>query len=129
MRVPRPAARIATATIAISVCLLRGVYRACGDWEYCDRDIQRRLYKALNWREIESYVPKKIRELKRLLLQAGFDYQPGKGSHTKWFHPLLPGKLTLSGRDSADAKRYQEDDVDNALSRLAEIKGEQEGHE
>lgn len=72
-------------------------------------------------------MPKKIRELKRLLLKAGFDYQPAKGSHTKWFHPLLPGRLTLSGKDGDDAKRYQEEDVDNALNRLAEIQREQEG--
>jgi hypothetical protein len=34
----------------------------------------------------------------------------------------LPGKLTLSGKDSSDAKLYQEKDVDNALRKLAEIK-------
>jgi predicted RNA binding protein YcfA (HicA-like mRNA interferase family) len=35
-------------------------------------------------------MPKKIRELKSLLLQAGFGYKPGKGSHSKWIHPQLP---------------------------------------
>ena len=69
-------------------------------------------------------MPRKIRELKGLLLKAGFSYSPGKGSHTKWFHPLLSGKLTLSGKDGADAKPYQENDVFNALKRLEETQHE-----
>ncbi|MHC5720846.1 MAG: type II toxin-antitoxin system HicA family toxin, partial [Nostoc sp.] len=40
-------------------------------------------------------MPKKIRELKSLLLQAGFTYRPGKGSHTNWYHLLLPGRVTI----------------------------------
>jgi len=67
-------------------------------------------------------MPRKVRELKSLLLKAGFVYESAKGSHTKWSHSLLPGKLTLSGKDSSDAKLYQEKDVDNALRKLAEIK-------
>ena len=27
-----------------------------------------------------------------------------KGSHTKWSHPLLSGKIVLSGKDGSDAK-------------------------
>jgi predicted RNA binding protein YcfA (HicA-like mRNA interferase family) len=60
-------------------------------------------------------VPKKIRELKAMLLKAGFTYRSGKGSHTVWSHPLLIYSLTLSGKDGADADRYQEKDVKNAL--------------
>ena len=71
-------------------------------------------------------MPKKIRELKSLLLKAGFTCASGKGSHTKWFHPLLPGKLTLSGKDGNDAKSYQEKDVNNALQRLKKIEQEEE---
>lgn len=71
-------------------------------------------------------MPKKIRELKSLLLKAGFTYASGKGSHTNWFHPLLPGKITLSGKDGADTKPYQEKDVNNALQRLRKIKKAQE---
>jgi len=66
-------------------------------------------------------MPKRIRELKSLLLKAGFVCKSGKGSHTKWSHHLLAGKLTLSGKDSNDAKLYQEKDVYNALQRLAKI--------
>jgi predicted RNA binding protein YcfA (HicA-like mRNA interferase family) len=65
-------------------------------------------------------MPKKIRELKRMLLKAGFTSRPGKGSHTVWSHPLLAYSLTLSGRDGGDADRYQERDVRNALSDLEE---------
>ncbi|MEX0271887.1 type II toxin-antitoxin system HicA family toxin [Leptolyngbyaceae cyanobacterium UHCC 1019] len=69
-------------------------------------------------------MPRKIRELKSLLLKTGFTCGSGKGSHTKWSHPLLSGKLTLSGKDGSDAKLYQEKDVDNALKRLAEMEEE-----
>jgi len=56
-------------------------------------------------------VPKKIRELKALLLRAGCLAEKGKGSHTKWSHPNLSDKLTLSGNDGSDAKPYQESAV------------------
>jgi predicted RNA binding protein YcfA (HicA-like mRNA interferase family) len=71
-------------------------------------------------------MPKKIRALKSLLLKAGFTYSSGKGSHTNWFHPLPPGKITLLGNDRADAKPYQEKDVNNALNKLEEIRKAQE---
>lgn len=73
-------------------------------------------------------MPKKIRELKQLLLKAGFSYSPGKGSHTKWSHPLLPGKVTLSGKDGSDAKAYQEKDVNNAIKKVEEIQKKQENN-
>ncbi|MEL4897080.1 type II toxin-antitoxin system HicA family toxin [Crocosphaera sp. Alani8] len=59
-----------------------------------------------------------MRELKSMLLKAGFNYRSGKGSHTVWSHPLLTYSLTLSGKDGADADRYQEKDVKNALKDL-----------
>lgn len=71
-------------------------------------------------------MPKTIRELKSLLLQEGFTSRPGKGSHTNWFHPLLSGRVTLSGKDGSDAKPYQEKDVNNALKKLEEIRKAQE---
>ena len=71
-------------------------------------------------------MPKKIRELKSLLLKAGFTWSPGKGSHTKWIHPLLPGNIALSGKDGDDATPYQEKDINNALQKLEEIQKEQE---
>ncbi|MCL6753718.1 type II toxin-antitoxin system HicA family toxin [Nostoc sp. CCCryo 231-06] len=50
-------------------------------------------------------MPKKIWELKAMLLKAGFTYRSGKGSHTVWSNPLLLYSLTLSGQDGADADR------------------------
>jgi predicted RNA binding protein YcfA (HicA-like mRNA interferase family) len=49
-------------------------------------------------------MPKEIRELKTLLLQAGFTCRSGKGTHTNWYHPLLTGRVTISGKDGKDAK-------------------------
>ena len=49
-------------------------------------------------------MPKKIRELKKMLRKAGFQQIPGKGSHTNWIHSLYSGKVTISGKDSSDAK-------------------------
>ena len=63
-------------------------------------------------------MPKKIRELKKILLKAGFTYRSGKGSHTVWSHPGLSYSLVLSGKEGADADRYQERDVRNALREL-----------
>ena len=60
-------------------------------------------------------MAKKIRELKAMLLKAGFTYRSGKGSHTVWSHPKLEYSLTLSGKDGNDADRYQDKDVRNAL--------------
>jgi len=71
-------------------------------------------------------VPKKIRELKAMLTKAGFIFRSGKGSHSVWSHFLLNYSLTLSGKDGADAERYQEKDVMNALKDLEKVKKESE---
>ncbi len=73
-------------------------------------------------------MPKKIRELKQMLRQLGFTELPGKGSHTNWIHPLYSGKLTVSGKDGADAKPYQEKDVQQAIKEV-EAKQQQENPE
>ncbi len=66
-------------------------------------------------------MPVKIRELKARLRKAGFYSRPGKGSHTVWKHPNLPGeRLVLSGSDGDDAQRYQEADVQSILEKLRE---------
>ncbi|SKB12456.1 conserved hypothetical protein [Planktothrix sp. PCC 11201] len=60
-------------------------------------------------------MPKKVGELKQMLMlqKAGFILLPkrGKGSHSYWIHPLLPKPVVLSGKDSKDAKNYQEKDI------------------
>ena len=65
-------------------------------------------------------MPKKIRELKQILRKSGFTEIVGKGSHTNWTHPNYVGKLTVSGQDSADAKRYQEKDVSLAIQEIVQ---------
>jgi len=60
-----------------------------------------------------------IRQLKAALSKAVFLWCPGKGSHTFWAHPNLPGEeVTLSGNDGEDARPYQIKDVRNALRKL-----------
>ncbi len=53
-----------------------------------------------------------------MLRQVGFTEVPGKGSHTNWIHPLYEGKLTISGKDGNDAKRYQEKEVQQAIDEV-----------
>ncbi|NNJ84797.1 MAG: type II toxin-antitoxin system HicA family toxin [Gammaproteobacteria bacterium] len=65
-------------------------------------------------------MPKKIRELKGMLLRAGCTCERAKGSHTKWMHPKCANKLILSGNDGADAKPYQENNVLNYLQGIQE---------
>lgn len=62
-----------------------------------------------------------------MLLKAGFIYRSGKGSHTVWSHTDLSYSITLSGKDGADADRYQEKDVRNALRDLET--GQESGEE
>lgn len=73
-------------------------------------------------------MPPKVRKLKSDLGQAGFTWRPGKGSHTVWKHPLLPGvEITVSGHDGDDAKKYQIAEVRERLKQLEEIRKAQKG--
>ena len=66
-------------------------------------------------------MPRKIRELKSDLRRAGFDWKPGKGSHTVWEHSDYPDiTVTLSGNDGRDAQPYQEKQLREALRDLEE---------
>jgi hypothetical protein len=61
-------------------------------------------------------MPKKIRQLKGMLTNAGFLCRPGRGGHTVWMHPNRPGlRVVLSGNDGRDARRYQERQVEAAI--------------
>ncbi|AHJ26406.1 hypothetical protein NSP_490 [Nodularia spumigena CCY9414] len=53
-----------------------------------------------------------------MLRQVGFTEIPGKGSHTNWVHPLYTGKITISGKDGADAQRYQEKKIKQAVEKV-----------
>lgn len=67
-------------------------------------------------------MPKKIRELKKMLLKAGFTYREAKGSHTVWSHILLPNDpITIAGKDGSDAKLYLEKQVNQRLKQLEEL--------
>ncbi|BAZ42998.1 hypothetical protein NIES4101_89700 [Calothrix sp. NIES-4101] len=55
-----------------------------------------------------------------MLRKLNFTELPGKGSHTNWIHPLYNGKLTVSGKDSSDAKLYQEKEVQQAIKEVEE---------
>ncbi len=67
-------------------------------------------------------MPRKIRELKKALRQAGFVCKRTRGSHERWIHPELPDlPITLAGKDSKDAKLYLEKLVDTALKRINDL--------
>lgn len=65
-------------------------------------------------------MPKKIRELIAELEKAGFKNRGGKGSHRNFMH-INGVKITISGKNGDDAKKYQERDLKKAIS---EVKNE-----
>jgi predicted RNA binding protein YcfA (HicA-like mRNA interferase family) len=73
-------------------------------------------------------MPKKVRELKQYLSQAGFVLQKGrgKGSHTYWIHPDLESPLIMPCKDGDDAPRYLEQQVNKALQLLTILEEEKE---
>lgn len=64
-------------------------------------------------------MPKKIRELIRVLTKVGFLDRGGKGSHRNYTH-ANGAKITLSGNPSHDAKPYQERAVEKAVREVTE---------
>jgi len=60
-----------------------------------------------------------------MLKKAGFSERPGKGSHTNWTHSLYPGRITISGKDSKDAKAYQESEIIEAIEIIKVKENEQ----
>ncbi len=57
-------------------------------------------------------MPRKVRELRRDLARMGAIMVRQSGSHEQYRHPDFSGcHCTLVGKDSDDAKRYQEDEV------------------
>ncbi len=65
-------------------------------------------------------MPRKIRELVKDLMDAGFAIVPGggKGSHRKFTHPNYPRAVTLSGQDGDDARNDQEKQVKRAIEEV-----------
>jgi len=62
-------------------------------------------------------MPRKIRELMRDLLRAGFVLKGGKGSHRRFKHPL-GGKITISGNEGDDARQYQEKQCSEVIYKI-----------
>lgn len=64
-------------------------------------------------------MPKKIRELKAMLKQAGFELLPkrGKGSHAIYQYPGTTIRVNLLGKDGSDAKAYSEKQVKQTIER------------
>ena len=63
-------------------------------------------------------MPRKIRELISDLLRAGFENRGGKGSHRNFQHHKGI-MVTISGKEGADAKHYQEKQVKLGISQAA----------
>ena len=61
-----------------------------------------------------AMMARKIRELMEDLESAGFVNRGGKGSHRNYKHPKGT-RVTLSGKSGADAKPYQEREVERAI--------------
>ncbi|MDK3159972.1 type II toxin-antitoxin system HicA family toxin [Kamptonema cortianum] len=65
-------------------------------------------------------MPRKIRELIKDLQDAGWcQIDGGKGSHRKFAHEKVSRKVILSGKSGADALRYQEKLVKQAVNEVA----------
>lgn len=62
-------------------------------------------------------MPRKVRELIRDLLRAGFVDRGGKGSHRNFTHPN-GAHVTISGQPGHDAKPYQEKDLERAFKEI-----------
>ncbi|QQO54250.1 MAG: type II toxin-antitoxin system HicA family toxin [Thiohalocapsa sp. PB-PSB1] len=64
-------------------------------------------------------MPRKIRELVRDLRRFGFVDRGGKGSHRNFEHPSGV-RVTLSGNLGADAKPYQEREVQRKVEEASQ---------
>lgn len=60
-------------------------------------------------------MPLKVRELIARLEKAGFADRGGKGSHRNFSKGTV--NVTISGKTGADAKHYQEKQVEKAIER------------
>ena len=64
-------------------------------------------------------MPPKIRQLIKELEKNGFVNRGGKGSHRNYEH-ILGIRITISGKLSDDAQKYQEKLVRNAIREVKE---------
>lgn len=61
-------------------------------------------------------MPRKIRELVRALVKAGFAERSGKGSRRNDTHPRVARVVTMSDRAGDDARRHLEKTVHEAIN-------------
>ncbi len=71
-------------------------------------------------------MPRKKRDIKHDYRKAGFAEQQGKGDHVVFRHPLVTGNYSVDGRDGADAERYDEKNLRDALAKLADAQRRQQ---
>lgn len=71
-------------------------------------------------------MPKKVRDLKKLLLNRGFTSRQGKGSHQVWSHSLLSQVIVIAKKDGDDAPLYLEKQVNEAVKQLQEMEDSEE---
>jgi len=71
-------------------------------------------------------MPRKKRDIRRELRQAGFTERQGRGDHTIFSHPLVRRSVAVDGRDGADAEPYDELNVRRAKRELEETKRSQQ---
>jgi predicted RNA binding protein YcfA (HicA-like mRNA interferase family) len=62
-------------------------------------------------------MPRKVRQLIRILVKAGFIHRGGKGSRRNCTHPQSHATITIGGQLCDDAKHYQEKEVRDAIGR------------
>lgn len=67
-------------------------------------------------------MPRKLRQCRADLQRAGFYLDHQTGSHEIWKHQLISGiSVNLVGKDSADAKPYQEREIREAMRKLKDV--------
>ena len=70
-------------------------------------------------------MPRKKRQIRADLAREGFLRRGGKGDHTVWVHPLVPGHVSVEGKYGDDAKEYDERNLRRALEALSQARQNQ----
>lgn len=70
-------------------------------------------------------MPRKKREVRSDYRTAGFHERQGKGDHTVFWHPLVANHYSVDGKEGADAKPYDERNLQAAIKLLAIVQRSQ----
>ena len=60
-------------------------------------------------------MPRKIREVEKLVAKAGWIHRGGKSSHRNYVHPTTGAVVTVCGKSGDDCPRYLECQIKKAL--------------